>query len=71
MIGIFYLIGVAIVIVFLTLFVGWAIANDDKLDEDIDLLSSLIMIPILSLTSWLFIFVLLASLMFEYIKDKK
>lgn len=67
----FYLIGVVISFIFLTLYMGWLIAND-AMPKDSGILSGLFIVVITSLFSWSFVLVVASAVVFESMyKDKQ
>ena len=66
----FYIIGVAITLLFLLSFLAWAFVNE-KYFNTLDVLVSVITTFLLSLLSWIFIYFVVMMLIFEGVKKMK
>jgi len=69
MVEVFYWIGFTINIVFLFTFIAWMFSRHPEDIEDV--LSPFIMVPIISLFSWILIFVIFMVFIFDNLKDDK
>ena len=65
----FYIIGVVISLFFLLSFFAWAFVNVDIVE--LDVLSAMLSTLLLSLFSWIFIFVVIMILGFEWAKKNR
>ena len=66
----FYIIGYVITLLFLLSFFAWAFVNE-KYDDTLDILVSMVSIFLLSFLSWALVFVIIMMLAFDWAKKNR